>query len=200
MQAKILRQKFAHGFIPFIQNDRTVMQQDRSAWIKVNNDNSAYQILRKKPDGGDSVINFNKTSGNKLQVYISGGDGTWIQGESTNLITADNAWHNVAFSYQANAADSLKIYIDGVGETVVLTGTNPLSQIKTSNQPLHIGSFGGTSTYFDGLIDDVRIYNTALSASDIALLASPFGQIDRSPLPEYPRLRDALFPPSSWRP
>ena len=149
-----------------------------SAWIKVNNDNSAYQILRKKPDGGDSVINFNKTSGNKLQVYISGGDGTWIQGESTNLITADNAWHNVAFSYQANAADSLKIYIDGVGETVVLTGTNPLSQIKTSNQPLHIGSFGGTSTYFDGLIDDVRIYNTALSASDIALLASPFGQID----------------------
>jgi hypothetical protein len=60
--------------------------------------------------------------------------------------------------------------VDG---TEVAKDANALGQLKYSNGGLYIG-VGKTldaASFFSGLIDEVRIYNVALSADKIAALA-----------------------------
>lgn len=78
---------------------------------------------------------------------------------------ADNdGWHHVACTYDGAAA---KIYIDGQ-----LDVETPLVRTLAgfSDALLQIGYSDNEADFFDGAIDDVRIYNRALSASEITQL------------------------------
>jgi hypothetical protein len=70
-----------------------------------------------------------------------------------------NTWTHVAATYNGN---ELRLYING---TAVLTAvTGPIVQ---SSRELRIGGNLVWGEYFDGLIDEVRIYNRALTAQEI---------------------------------
>ncbi|MBI5634745.1 MAG: carboxypeptidase regulatory-like domain-containing protein [Nitrospirae bacterium] len=88
--------------------------------------------------------------------------------EITSSITL-NVWHHIAVS--ATVSD-ITLYIDGV---VAGTSGRPVPISSTTN-PFRIGYTTGfwpyTNTGFDGLIDEVEIFNRALSASDIAAIYS----------------------------
>ena len=87
--------------------------------------------------------------------------------ESESVIT-DEHWHHVGLVYDFNTKKR-HLYIDGA-EVAVDTGFVGGVQ---STAGLHIGA-GQTldaGTFFSGLIDDVRIYNKALTAEEIAALA-----------------------------
>jgi len=70
----------------------------------------------------------------------------------------------VAGVYNATAR-TLDIYVNGVLDDGTLLGTVPSSQVNT-NVNVNIGRRTG-GFYFNGLIDEVRIYNRALTASEI---------------------------------
>jgi hypothetical protein len=81
----------------------------------------------------------------------------------------DGEWHHLAgvFDSQTN---TLKMYVDGVqdGSTETTSGT-----LLTSTQPVSIGSAEPnyvSTEYFNGTIDDVRIYSRALSSQEILSL------------------------------
>jgi len=76
----------------------------------------------------------------------------------------DNKWHYVGFIRNYNV-DTIKIYIDGLDNNFTTAGTNLDLQ-----WPLRIGGDFAASPVripFNGLIDDVRIYNQAISTSEI---------------------------------
>lgn len=113
--------------------------------------------------------------GGNAQAYTN--SGAWTSG----------AWHHAAFVFDGTKtgnASRLKIYIDGVEQTLTFGGTVP-SRILNSTAPLRFGMFGGTLTrYWNGRLDDVRIYNRALSASEIdALYNASTPVVDESPSP-----------------
>ncbi|MCJ7816994.1 MAG: LamG domain-containing protein, partial [Candidatus Aenigmarchaeota archaeon] len=88
-------------------------------------------------------------------------------------------WHHLAgvFDSQTN---TLKMYVDGVqdGSAQTTSGT-----LLTSTQPVSIGSAEPnyvSTEYFNGTIDDVRIYNRALNASEIQALYHSGSCIHRS--------------------
>jgi hypothetical protein len=73
---------------------------------------------------------------------------------------------------QTGDANRLKIYIDGVAETLTFSGTIPA---QTPNIPTTVGYLGrrqNASLPYKGTIRDVRIYDRALSAADVAAFAS----------------------------
>lgn len=96
--------------------------------------------------------------------------GAWLNGWSNNVGVPNltNAWHHVACVYHANAsAQPRDVYIDGIfqGQDNAIGGGN-----YNNAGYVRIGrdeSWGGYTTAFDGLIDDVRIYNRAFTASEI---------------------------------
>ncbi|MDD4062225.1 MAG: LamG domain-containing protein [Candidatus Pacebacteria bacterium] len=97
----------------------------------------------------------------------------WVRADTDNevrLYTTDDIidgnWHNVV---AIRKGDNHYVYVDGESKsltTIRKTGTGPYN--INNNYPLLIGS--SLVDYFNGQIDDVRIYNRALSPSEVKLL------------------------------
>ena len=82
--------------------------------------------------------------------------------------TITAAWHHIAIVQSGSGASNRRyVYVDGVDNT---SGT-PAADDGSGAGAVYLGR-GSTSEYFAGGIDDVRVYNRALAASDIALLAA----------------------------
>ncbi len=82
----------------------------------------------------------------------------------SKTVRALNTWYYVASVYNASAR-TLDIYVNGVLDNGVLSGTVPAAQARSSLN-VNIGRrFGGY--YFKGVIDEVRIYGRALSQAEI---------------------------------
>ncbi len=75
---------------------------------------------------------------------------------------ADNQWHHVAFVVDAGSA---RTYIDG--RLVNTTPWTGLAGATTSTADLRLGTYAGSALFFNGQLDHVSLWNTALSASDV---------------------------------
>jgi hypothetical protein len=93
------------------------------------------------------------------QYNASGGSVLDLQGST---VLAKNTWYHIACTVSGTAAS---LYVNGVLEA---TGTRSGTP-GTSTDALLLG-YGSPHTYFNGRLDDVRIYNRALSASDVSTL------------------------------
>jgi len=66
----------------------------------------------------------------------------------------------------------MKVYLNGA-----LSNTKDFSQtLRTSGYILGIGKEIGDSTWFDGIIDELRIYNRALSPTEVQILSKNYMQ------------------------
>jgi hypothetical protein len=98
----------------------------------------------------------------------------------------DNQWHHLAATYDGK---TLSFYIDGVGGGRASKNPGPLKKtgwdLCLGNSEVDYGT--GEFLAFDGLIDEVRIYNRALSATEIKALATatqPGADILPAPSPD----------------
>ena len=124
------------------------------AWIKPNSvAGSSKEIVGRGTAASNGYgINLN---GNKINLGLHGGGNF----NSAAVLTTGNWYHIVGVIKGANS----KIYINGVAD--INTGT-----INVVNSALN-GSIGASSVgvtyFFNGIIDEVRIYNAALTAQEI---------------------------------
>ena len=88
---------------------------------------------------------------------------------SANTSLSINAWHFVALTYSKDG--KYAFYVDGK-----MTGAGEINfEIENTAKDLFIGSENGEKNYFDGIIDEVRIYNRSLGADEIKQLYSDIG-------------------------
>lgn len=93
---------------------------------------------------------------------------------------SDNKWHLITLTYDQSVSGNATLYIDGVLDTA-----NPNSDVWASftGQPIQIGlmSASGLRNY-NGLLDDVRVYNRVLTAGEVSTLYNTGAVIDASAL------------------
>ncbi|HWP61057.1 MAG TPA: LamG domain-containing protein, partial [Candidatus Paceibacterota bacterium] len=147
-----------------------------SAWVyaKGVGSNSAGigRIVSKGTYGGASAaVRFalQVTADGTLQFnagYQGGGAG-WGTPSGTLKF---NGWHQVTVTYAFGTKQLPVIYVDGVKQLVAITnavnGTTPVND----DAAFFIGDRGDNTRVWNGLIDQVRVYNRVLSASDVATL------------------------------
>jgi hypothetical protein len=87
--------------------------------------------------------------------------------ESYSIIT-DGQWHHIGLVYD-RVLMKRQLYVDGVE---VAADTDFIGGVQTTGG-LYIGAGQAldAGTFFSGLIDDIRIYDVALTTEDIAALA-----------------------------
>ena len=132
--------------------------------------------LTMRPDGSSRQV---QTLGRTLLAW------RWLERHNTfaqrysTTVRSLNVWYHVAGVYNASAR-TLDIYVNGVLNNGTLSGTVPASQINSAVN-VNIGRrSGGSGYYFNGVIDDVRIYNRALSQAEIqADMNTPVGSPHR---------------------
>ncbi len=86
------------------------------------------------------------------------------QGGSANTTTLYNNWHH--FVFVADGLNGSKTFVDG---TLVNTGVYTACSGGNGNGNLYFGMGGGWNQqfYYNGLIDDIGIWNRALTPSEI---------------------------------
>ncbi|MCH7557674.1 MAG: discoidin domain-containing protein [Planctomycetes bacterium] len=82
-----------------------------------------------------------------------------------------NVWVHFALVYDGTEST---VYANGIVVSSKATNLN-----TTDNNPFQIGVYGWQVDYFDGIIDDVRIYDYALSLEDVAWLAGRTEPFDK---------------------
>jgi hypothetical protein len=143
------------------------------AWIKTStyhNPNPGAIVSKPRAAGSSASglsLRVHSSPANLAQLALHNGS-VYTTGQ-TGVSPTDGNWHLLVGT--ANGTQT-KIYIDGV-----LSDSDSLTANGiTSTQPLAIGcdnGVSGGSYFFQGVIDDVRIYNRALSETEIQELAGP---------------------------
>lgn len=97
-------------------------------------------------------------------IHRTSGNGNWAYGSAPSSVNiGDNNWHHLAIvSAGPNNAASILLYVDGVSVTSAGNGS-----INTAGA----NRIGGVAGYnFAGQVDDVRIYNRALSPTEVTAI------------------------------
>jgi chitodextrinase len=135
-----------------------------SAWIYATaNPPDDGQIVAKSSGSGWQMKTSPDTGPHTFGVGVSSDSGSLTQRYSTT-VRALNTWYHVAGVYDA-AARTLDIYVDGVLSNGVLQGTVPARQYDAPESVTIGRRSGGYS--FQGTIDEVRLYDRALTPSEI---------------------------------
>jgi hypothetical protein len=95
---------------------------------------------------------------------------------STQTIT-DGQWHHIAAVLDEGQTDSgqIRLYVDGVLDSTSYSDHCTIATAQSASVHLGVWYKYTTSTrtnYFTGLMDEVRIYERALSAAEVAALAN----------------------------
>ena len=77
-------------------------------------------------------------------------------------------WHHYACTYDPDLGIQA-MYVDGV----LINSISRTFTINSDTGSLFIGRDDGWSRYFDGMMDDARVYSYALNAAEIAVLGTP---------------------------
>ncbi len=150
-------------------------QMTVSAWIYGDALTASAYIAAKWNYSTDGGWSFGlDAAGTGLQVFIAtaadDGGNTWVR--FTTLVLQNVTWHHVVMVYDGTltAADRVKVYIDGALQTATSTsGTLPASFLN-SGAELRIGDFQGLNRYWLGRIDEVGLWNRALTAAECVQL------------------------------
>ncbi len=143
-------------------------------WFKssVAASTSAMTIMSKmRGISGFSGWSLTRTSAEKFQFYANNGS---VTGTALSDSTyADTDWHHVMAVY--NGTD-IRIYVDGVSAmatppsyTSTLANVTDHVCIGSTNNSTHVCTFAGNSQ-MSGVLDDLRIYNRALSSTEVRQL------------------------------
>ncbi|MDD3102196.1 MAG: LamG domain-containing protein [Patescibacteria group bacterium] len=130
------------------------------AWVKIDTskDNG---IIAKGTSSNLRNYEMRVNSSGYLSFNFYTGD--WKNHTDDTTIISPNQWYHLASVFDDSSDKEVTLYVNGVkvkefDETALLTA---------NNETLTIGRVG--SYYFDGLLDNVAIYNVAKSDSDIKI-------------------------------
>jgi hypothetical protein len=123
-------------------------------------------------NGGTAFVRFNQaTSGNTYRI------------DSTSAYpTNGSTWMHLAATYDGT---TMRLYVNGAQQAAA---PGPPGGIATNTQPFIVGAQLNTSgtpeRFFKGAMDDLHLHNRALSATEIAQLATPGAPAPTDPPPD----------------
>lgn len=147
------------------ENVRPVSAISVSVWLKPHAFQAAGAAISSGRSGG--ILLF-YPSGTVVRFYVYTAAGWYFITMPQADISLDE-WHHFVLTYDQT---NIKIFMDGEEEkSGGLSG-----DITYDGKNLEIGRYVDTGPYFDGLIDEVRVYNRVLTASAVkALYLYPAG-------------------------
>jgi hypothetical protein len=115
----------------------------------------------------------------KLMIFLSSNGTDFNQWDSDDAVTI-NQWNAIQFVYVGGT--SLTVYLNGVEIAGSFTSGSLPASLNNDDQPINIGSYNSaTAGTWNGKLFDARIYDTALSATDIAAIYAG-EEIDTDPV------------------
>ena len=143
-----------------------------SAWIRAAGPGSYRAILYQQieADSGAMVI-FGMHDNESVRYLVINDAGAAIFSDVTTAKFDDDKWHHVVIT---DANGTVKAYVDGSIDSG-LSGSYTRVALSSDLTTIGYASYDNTPRhYWDGHLDDVRIYTTALSAAEVRSLYNSY--------------------------
>ncbi len=152
-----------------------LQQLTLSAWVKIVAQGSASTAIiakRTNASAGTNSYTLSISNSRRLGVTLNGSNSVAANTNNTQLTIGE--WYHVVMVFDGTlSTQNVKLYLNGVPE---LFGHLPAVTTigRRATTPLRIGDYssvpvaGGAS--FNGLIDEVRVYNRALNQQEVSNL------------------------------
>ena len=142
-----------------------------SAWVKPSTGASWNSVVTSREDNGTSVngyILYNSPDGNwDFWTGGGGGPGAWERTIDPNAFS-QGTWSHLAITYDASTTTKV-LYVNGVAVSTEVQSYVPNGTTPETSRPFNIGAGQdfGDGFFFTGNIDDVAVWDEALSADAI---------------------------------
>ncbi|HXI58344.1 MAG TPA: LamG domain-containing protein, partial [Polyangia bacterium] len=148
----------AYGTIGVTSQPAASAARSMTAWVNLGSTSGIQDMISYRTAANSTVIGMGIRGGN---IAAWGGGGVVFAQVAP---PATGSWHHVAYTFDGTTHS---MYLDGgtpgTGTTSPTGGTIGLG---------NIGSREGTSEFFSGSLDDLRVYNVALTAAQVKNLAA----------------------------
>lgn len=165
-----------------------------SAWVKTNKSSETYQAILMKSENnypeslgqqGWELIYRSSSAGFRFGIRDQNDKAVLV-----NALPSGNIgdWHHVVGVYD-DSNNTMRLYIDGI-----VRASSTKASLASFNAPdwsFKIGRYAGGYS-FRGTIDEVRVYNRALSAQEVSSLYNEFALADNA----LTATVDSAVPPS----
>jgi hypothetical protein len=127
-------------------------------------------VLGKFDNGGlsqDVSYSIRTTNTTYYAQYGSGsGTGPNLFANSTSYVGTVGTWYQLVYVFTNVASNTIETFVNGVS---IGTVSHSLASLLNTTNPLYIGSYNGGefSQWFDGRIGITRLYNAALTSSQV---------------------------------
>ena len=135
---------------------------------------SLFFYIDKNPTSDQALFSHNSGSNNGYRMGLNSTDATTftlggvVDYPFTNLVTSGAGWYFFAITVTGNSGTATG-YFTKVGGALV-TQSNAIGNPSGTPNRFTIGRRGDNVTFFPGLIDEVRVYNRALSPDEVKRL------------------------------
>ena len=141
-----------------------------SCWINPQQAETS-MLIGKGDNSGDFYgwVMWQQAHGANIRVYcrLRKNSAKLVQFSGSVTLTK-NQWHHVVMTYDGSGVNTgLKMYFNGTEGSGVRTGTLDEDINYSPDRPFNIGSRNNGNLPFNGLIDEVGIFDAELSASDV---------------------------------
>lgn len=155
-------------------SDNALLEPGAGSWtmeVWVNQTNSGNDVVLGKFDPGglaqDVSYSIRTTNTTYYAQFGSGsGAGASLYVNSTNYVGTPGTWCQLVYVFTNGATKTLETYVNGASIGSV---AHNLASILNTTSNLYLGSYnnGEYAQYFDGKIGITRLYNTALTSSQV---------------------------------
>ena len=167
---------------------RTIAGWAKASWTGIPAWTNVFGFTGPSGTGGHSDIEAVGDTATTTWGYY----GLHVYGWERNIIPIDLEWHHLAATYDGTTASW---YGDGV-----LIASEAAPPALNTPDNVHVGKRFDNANYFPGLVDDVRIYDRALTGVQIATVMRINLALAWSPRPMHGATGVSRTPILTWKP
>ena len=135
-------------------------------WAKTESITGTHVLAVCGTGGADDAWELWFNSSGDLKFYLKQDSSNYVLIEKTGIITT-GSWQHIVVGIDLDDSNNNIIYIDNSESHTTTTTGNPTAA-KQATGSVYVAQYGSDNLYYDGVIDELAIFNQIPSADDIS--------------------------------
>lgn len=134
------------------------------AWVYPTSSSSWQEVFHKQDNvGNPNSVTLALSGGTDIYTFVNSGSTGATSNSITDVLTL-NEWNHIAMTWQ-NSDGEVNVYVNGVNVSTYNGSTDALPVVGTGKA--FLGSLSGSTEFFTGKIDEVRIWTDVRTETEI---------------------------------